>query len=272
MIRHEQAQVPDHLVYYTYNLFAPFAPQITCITSTRLGGVSQSPFHSLNLSTRVGDDENNVNENRLRLCRAMEIEPEMVTQAQLVHGNNIEIITESLPSSFSYKFPETDGLVTNSVNRSLFIPVADCAAVAFFDPQKRVIGMLHSGWKGVVNRINQKMIETMQITYGSDPSDILVGVSPCLGPCCYEVHQDFISTFTEAFPTKAQDFFLPQTDDSIHFDMWSAIRWQLEESGILPEHVEGPTLCTACHVDEFYSHRKERGKTGRFASIIVLRA
>jgi YfiH family protein len=272
MIRHEQAQVPEHFAYYTYELFMPFSPQIACVTSTRLGGISPNPFHSLNLSTRVGDDEKNVNENRLRLCRAMEIGPDRVTQAQLVHGNNIEVITGSSPKSFSYKFPETDGLVTNSINRPLFIPVADCAAVAFFDPQKRVIGMLHSGWKGVVNRINQKMIETMRVTYGSDPSDILVGVSPCLGPCCYEVRQDFISTFTGAFPAKAKDFFLPQIDDTIHFDMWSALRWQLEESGIAPEHIEGPTLCTACCVDEFYSYRKESGKTGRFASIIVLQA
>src|SRR5215813_4206606 len=105
MIRHEQTQVPERLVYYTYDLFVPFSPQIACATSTRLGGISQGPLHSLNLSTRVGDDENNVSENRLRLCKAMEIEPEMVTQAQLVHGNTIAILTESSPRSFSYKFP-----------------------------------------------------------------------------------------------------------------------------------------------------------------------
>lgn len=217
------------------------------------------------------NDEYHVNEKRLRLYKAMNIEPETVIQAQHVHRNNIEIITEQSPSSFSYKFPETDGLVTNVINRPLFIPVADCAAVAFFDPQKQVIGLLHSGWKGVVHSIIPTMVQTMQATYGSDPSDILVGVSPCLGPCCYEVRQDFIATFTEAFPIKGKHFLLPQADDTIHFDMWAALHWQLEESGILPAHIEGPTMCTACHVDEFYSYRKEHGKTGRFASVIVLR-
>lgn len=271
MKQHELEQQPENLVYYTYTLFESFS-QLTCVTSTRRGGVSQGPLHSFNLSTRVGDDEAHVSENRLRLCDAMRIDPETVTQAQLTHGNNIEIITKQSPQSFSYKFPETDGLGTNVVNRPLFIPVADCAAVAFFDPQKQVIGLLHSGWKGVIHHIIPAMVQTMQTTYGSDPSDILVGVSPCLGPCCYEVRQDFIATFTEAFPTKAKDFFLPRSDATIHFDMWAALHWQLEESGILPEHVEGPTICTACHVDEFYSHRKEHGKTGRFASVIVLRA
>lgn len=271
MIRHAWPQVSEDLIYYTYKLFEPFL-QITCMTSTRIGGVSQGSLHSLNLSTRVGDDEHHVNENRSRLCEAMKIEPETVTQAQLVHRNHIEIITEQSPGSFSYKFPETDGLVTNVMHRPLFIPVADCAAVTFFDPQKRVIGMLHSGWKGVIHHIIPAMVQTMQTTYGSDPSDILVGVSPCLGPCCYEVRQDFIATFTEAFPAMAKDFFLPQADDTTHFNMWAALCWQLEESGVLPMHVEGPNICTACRVDEFYSYRKEHGKTGRFASVIVLRA
>jgi YfiH family protein len=272
MKRHEQPQQSEDLVYYTYQIFEPFSSQLTCITSTRLGGVSEGPLRSLNLSTRVGDDENRVTTNRLRLSDVMNVEPGRVAQAQLVHGSRIEIITEQSPKGFAHKFPTTDGLVTNVVEVPLFIPVADCAAVAFFDPQRRVIGMLHAGWKGIVHRIIPSMVDTMCTVYGSDVSHILVAVSPCLGPCCYQVREDFIQAFTEAFPSKAQEFFIPQSDDTIHFDMWSALCWQLGESGVLPEHVEGPAICTACQVDEFYSYRKERGKTGRFASIIVLRS
>jgi len=270
MKRHELEQQPENLVYYTYPLFEPFSSQLICTTSTRLGGVSEGPLHSLNLSTRVGDDEHRVNTNRLRLSRVMNIEPGRVAQAQLVHGHHIEVITEQSPKGFSYKFPTTDGLVTNVAHVPLFIPVADCAAVAFFDPQQRVIGMVQSGWKGRVHCIISALVETMQTVYGSNPTNILVGVSPCLGPCCYEVREDFIRTLTEAFSTKAQDFLLPQVDDTIHFDMWAALRWQLEVCGI--KHVEGPTICTACQVDEFYSHRAEHGRTGRFAGVIVLRA
>jgi YfiH family protein len=270
MIRHELEQQPENLVYYTYGLFEPFSSHITCVTSTRLGGVSQGPLHSLNVSSRVNDDEQNVMTNRLRLCGVMDIDPATVAQAQLVHNNHIQMVTEQSPTGFTHKFGETDGLVTNVVNRPLFIPVADCAAVAFFDPQQRVIGLLHAGWKGIVHKIISAMITTMHTIYGSDPSDILVGVSPCLGPCCYEVREDFIHTLTSAFPTKAEDFFIPQADGTIHFDMWATLRWQLAECGITL--FEGPTICTACRVDEFYSHRKERGKTGRFASTIVLQS
>jgi len=91
----------------------------------------------------------------------MRIDPTTVTQAQLIHGNHIEIITEQSPRSFSYKFPETGGLVTNVANRPLFIPVADCAAIAFFDAYKRVIGLLHAGWKGVIRHIIPEMVQIM---------------------------------------------------------------------------------------------------------------
>ena len=179
-------------------------------------------------------------------------------------------MTENSPKGFSYKFPTTDGFITNVTHLPLFIPVADCAAVAFFDPKQRVIGLLHAGWKGIVHNIIPAMVERMKTIYGSDPSDVLAGISPCLGPCCYQVREDFIETFTQVFPTKARDFFIPQENDTVHFDMWAALHWQLEQSGV--QKVEGPTFCTACRVDEFYSHRKEHGKTGRFASVLMLQS
>jgi YfiH family protein len=201
MKRHKLEQQPENFVYYTYSLFGPFSSQITCVTSTRLGGVSQGPLHSLNVSSRVNDDEQNVMTNRLRIFGVMDIDPTTVAQAQLVHNNHIQIVTEQSATGFTHKFGETDGLVTNVVNRPLFIPVADCAAVAFFDPLQRVIGLLHAGWKGIVRNIVPAIITIIHTTYGSNPSDILVGVSLCLGPCCYEVREDFIHTMAKVQKT-----------------------------------------------------------------------
>ena len=270
MIRHEQTQPQENLVYYTYQLFQSF-PQVQCITSTRLGGVSEGHLHSLNLSFRVGDDENAVLTNRTRFYNVIDVVPEQVAQAQLVHGSHSEMVTTQSPIGSAYQFPETDGLMTHVPNTALFIPVADCAAVAFFDPKQQVIALVHAGWKGIVNRIVQKIIATMNETYESSPSDILVGISPCLGPCCYQVREDLVDVFTQAFPTQAQQFFLTQSDGTIYLDMWKALRWQLLESGIQAVHLDAADLCTACHTDEFYSHRAEQGKTGRFATLIVLR-
>ncbi len=269
MIKHEHHQTYENLVYYSYKLFEPFS-QVSCITSTRLGGVSEEYFHSLNLSFRVGDIEQSVITNRSRFYALIDAKTNTVVQGQLVHDAHIEIVTEQSPSELFYAFPKTDGLITNVFHRPLFLPVADCAAVAFFDPVQQIIALAHAGWKGVVARIVPKTVAIMHETFGSNPSDILVGISPSIGPCCFQVREDVIRIFTEAFPTLAHHFFLRQPDESTHLDMWTALRWQLSESNILANHIEESSICTACHTNEFYSHRAEKGKTGRFASLIAL--
>lgn len=271
MFRHERLQPEENLVYYTFEIFEPFS-QLTCLTSTRLGGVSQGYLHSLNLSFRVGDQEEAVLTNKERFYRLANLDAETVAQAQLVHGAHVEVIRNHTPRDARYKFPSTDGLVTNLVNRPLFIPVADCLTIAYFDPKRHVIGLAHVGWRGAVANIPQIMIEVMQTSYDTNPADLLVGISPGLGPCCYEVRDDLVAIFEETFPGQAHHFFLTQPDGRIHLDMWATVCWQLQERGILPERIELAQICTACHTGEFYSHRAEQGKTGRFATVIVLQS
>lgn len=270
MLRREYPQSGENLVYYTFSIFDPY-PHLSCVVSTRSGGVSTDYLRSLNLSFRTGDKEEHVIENRTRFYRIADVDAESVAQGQLVHGNHVESITLDSPAGSRYKFPETDGLVTSLKNRPLFIPVADCTAIAFFDPEQQVIGMVHAGWKGAVNGIPQRMVETMQKAYGCNPTNILVGIRPGIGPCCYQVREDLVEIFTRAFPEVASRFFVTQPDDTIHLDMWTALRWQLEVSGILPEHLNIAEICTACHTDEFYSHRAEHGKTGPFACLLILK-
>lgn len=271
MIRHNYQQPEEALVYYTYEHFSSF-PHVACLTSTRLGGVSQGYLRSLNLSFRVGDEEEAVLTNKDRFYRLLDIDAESVAQAQLVHGAHVEIVRDYAPRDARYKFLSTDGLVTNLINRPLFIPVADCLAIAYVDPKHHAIGLAHAGWKGAVARIPEEMVKVMHTTYGTDPADLLVGISPGLGPCCYEVQQDLVAIFTETFPDQAHRFFAAQANGSIHLDMWTAVSWQLQQVGVRTEHIELANICTACCTDEFYSHRAEKGKTGRFASIIVLQS
>jgi hypothetical protein len=149
MLRHEHVQPDENLVYYTFPLFDAY-PGLACLVSTRLGGVSTGYLRSLNLSFRTGDTEEAVVENRRRLNSVLGAQTERVAQAQLVHGNHIERVTEQAPFDAFSPFPSTDGLVTNLQDRPLFIPVADCTAIAFFDPKQQVIGLVHAGWKGVI--------------------------------------------------------------------------------------------------------------------------
>ncbi len=265
MIQHRYG----NLLSFSFHLFEPFS-QMSCLISTRLGGVSQGHCRSLNLLFRVGDEESAVLTNRSRFYHVAGVEPERVAQAQLVHGTHIEMVTSQTPCGMFLQLPETDGLLTNIPNKALFIPVADCAAIAFFDPKHYVIGMLHAGWRGAVKGITYQMVATMREAFGSHPSDILVGLSPSIGPCCYQVKEDLVEVFTKAFPSDAHRFFLRQEDETIHLDMWAFLQWQLLGSGIREEHIENSGLCTACHTEWFYSHRAEHGKTGRFAGLIML--
>jgi YfiH family protein len=271
MIGHEHGK----LLYFSYNIFEPFDTMFSFVSS-RLGGVSTGYCHSLNLSLSAGDDEAAVIKNRTLVCEAMGIELGSVTIGQLVHGTNIAVVTSSsrgkgATDRFS-SIPATDGLITDVPELPLLTLVADCAVLSFFDPKRQVVALGHGGWRGTVGGIARKMVERMNGAFGCNPADIRVGISPSIGPCCYEVREDVIDAFHDAFPDQAQRFFVLQPDGSVHLDMWKAITWQLLDSGIQNEHIELSGICTACHTDLFYSHRAEKGRTGRFGAITTLRS
>lgn len=271
MIRRQHTQTPENLIYYTFHQFEGL-PKISNVISTRLGGISKDYLSSLNLSfsSMVGDQWENVIANRSRFYDILHIQPEQVAQAELVHGNRVAIVDEHTPRGTFEKLSATDGLVTNVPGIALFIPVADCAAISFYDPKAHVVAMIHSGWKGTVAGIIPETVKKM-CQLGSNPVDVLVGISPVLEKCCYEVRADLVDAVTQAFPQQAASFFT-QREDDIHyqFDFLGLLRWQLEAAGILSTHIETSGMCTACNVREFYSHRGEHGKTGRFTGLISM--
>jgi len=271
MIRHEQSE----LVYFSYHLFKPFEHILT-IVSSRPGGVSAKPYESLNLALSVGDDADAVMTNRALLYEAIGVDVDAVTIAQLVQGTHIEIVKSSSRGMEAAErakcFVGTDGLITNIPNAPLSILIADCAALSFFDPKRNVIGLGHAGWRGTAGGIARKMVEAMNAAFDCHPADLLVGISPSIGPCCYQVRDDVVQAFHEAFPGQSDTLFVPQPDGSTHLDMWTALTCQLQASGVQQEHIELAGICTACHTDLFYSNRAERGETGRFTGMIALRS
>jgi polyphenol oxidase len=269
MIRHEQGE----LAYFSYPLFEPFE-QILCVVSSKKGGVSAQPFDSLNLALSVGDDPVAVMTNRERLCKTIGVEVDAMTIAQLVQGTHVELVTSSSrglnAAEKAQRFVDTDGLITNVADVPLFIFIADCAALSFFDPKRKVIGIGHAGWRGAVGGIARKMVEAMNRAFDCNPADVLVGISPSIGPCCYQVREDVFAAFQGAYPKQASTFFVQQPDGSIHLDMWKALTYQLQSSGIQEAHIELAGICTACHTDVFYSNRSEGGLSGRFTGMIAL--
>jgi YfiH family protein len=257
----------------SYQLFAAH-PNVGNVVSTRLGGVSAPPYHELNLALSTQDDHDAVLENRRRLCAAVDVALDSLTIGQLVQGTHITIVSEGIRGCGSLDrataLPGTDGLITNVPNTPLAVLVADCTVVSYFDPMRQVIALAHAGWRGTPGGIVPKMVRTMQEQFGCRPEDILVGMSPNIGKDHFQVRDDVLKAFQAFFGDQTGRFFTLQEDGSYLLDLNAALVQQLKDSGIQEEHVEVAGICTYEHTNLFYSHRKENGRTGRFAGLIVL--
>jgi YfiH family protein len=142
---------------------------------------------------------------------------------------------------------------------------ADCTPVLLHDPVRRVVGLAHGGWRGIAAGVARRAVQAMRDAYGCRPADIVAGIGPAIGPCCYEVGEDVAGAIGRAFPG-APGLLSPRPNGRWHLDLWSAARLQLVGAGVRRVHVAG--VCTACRTDEWYSHRAERGRTGRHAVVI----
>jgi len=225
--------------------------------STRIGGVSSSFFHSLNLGLIRGDSRQKVIANRRRFFDAIQIPAERTVQGVQIHGNRIRIVTE--PGTY----PGTDGFITIQKELVLLIKTADCPAVLLIDPQQQVIAAIHAGWRSVVNGILEQAIRLLAEQFNSRPANILCGVGPAMRSCCYEVQEDFRKMFPEdVIIRRGEKFFL---------DLPLAIRLKLLGQGIAENHFDDSKLCTSCRADLFFSHRRDGGQTGRMMTAIYLR-
>jgi YfiH family protein len=229
---------------------------------TRNHGRSTGPFRSLNIGYGVGDNDVHVELNRQKISRS--IEGKDIVYLTQIHGRDIVVFQKddkreiTKQSPFPYK---GDALVSDISGKFLVIQVADCQSVLMYDPVRRVAANVHSGWRGSINNIIGRTVETMRDIFHCDPADIIAGISPSLGPCCAE----FIN-----YPKEIPENLWKYNVGSSHFDFWAMSCDQLCDAGLLPENVSLSRICTRCNTHLFFSYRGE-GRTGRFASVIGLR-
>jgi len=228
---------------------------------TRVGGVSRGPFATLNLGHSVGDDPAAVEENHRRALGALGVVPGRTVSPCQVHGARVSVVGRAHLGTLQ---PETDALVTAAPGVPLLMRFGDCASVLFFDPLRRAIGMAHAGWRGVVAGAVGATVRTMRDRLGCDPGDLWAGIGPTIGPCCYEMGPDTAEAVQAACPPGAD--IVRRVDGRVHVDLPAAVRAQLRAAGV--GRVEDSGLCTACRVDEFFSHRAEHGRTGRFGVVL----
>lgn len=243
--------------------------------STRLGGVSRPPYDTLDLALHVGDEAAAVRENRGLFARSLGLDARRIVTPEQVHGDVVACVDEQDAGRGSQSYDdcikETDALITDTPGLPLMLCFADCTPIVFLDPEKRAVGIAHGGWKGTVQSIAAKTLARMTEAFGTQPRDVLVGIGPSIGPCCYEVGAEVAARFCAAFPY-AEELLLHETDGHVHLDLWEANRQQLLRSGVPEDNIEVAGECTCCRHAWYYSYRADQGKTGRIAALISLRS
>ena len=242
--------------------------------STRKGGVSTGIFSSMNLNFKRGDDPDAVMENYRRMAAALNMRVEDMVLSDQTHTTNVRVITEEDRGKGILKpqdYSDVDGMITNVPGIVLVTSYADCVPLYFVDPVRKAIGLSHSGWKGTVGHIGQKTVWKMHEVYGSEPKDIVAAIGPSICQSCYEVSDDVAEAFKANFTAdEAADILLDKGNGKYQLDLWKANWYVLTDAGILPEHLSVTDLCTACHPDLLWSHRKTNGQRGGLAAFLSL--
>lgn len=253
----------DGLRYYSFDLLE--GSGVRQAVFTRRGGVSPSPWASLNVGGLNGDPRENVIENRRRMFAVFGRPVESLFDVWQVHS--ADAVASSQPRPLDAAHQKADIILTDRPEVTLFMRFGDCVPLLLVDPHRRAICLAHAGWQGTVKKVARAAVAAMQAQYGSRPEDLLVGIGPSVGVHHYQVGQNVVDAVETAFGSDAQSL-LPEYNDHAHFDLWAANRLTLEQCGVRSVEVSG--VCTVCHVRDWFSHRAEQGKTGRFGALLAL--
>lgn len=242
------------------------------VFSTRLGGVSEGQYSTLNTSFSSGDDFENVEENYRRLCSAEGIDVSHLVLSRQTHTNNVRVVTKSDCGTGYTKpsFSDVDGLLTNESGVALVTQYADCTPLLFCDPVKRVCATSHAGWRGTVSQIGKVTVDKMVNEFGCRREDIIAAIGPCICQDCYEVDTPVFNAFVDN-GIDITDVFREGRDEN-HFmlNLVNANKNILISAGIREDNIDISDICTCCNADELHSHRATGGKRGNLAAIIEL--
>lgn len=232
---------------------------------TRHGGLSPEPWSSLNVGGTVGDDLTRARANRNLSLAALGCSPESVFDVWQVHGADVVCATAPRPDGESMR--QADIILTDNPELTLYMRFADCVPILFHDARKGVVGVAHAGWMGTLRGVATAAVDMLKKQYGSNPADLVAGIGPSIGPDHYEVGADVILQVMQKFGDES-DLFLKSHSGKIHFDLWKTNQTLLERAGV--GNIEVAEICTACNTNDWFSHRAEKGRTGRFGALITL--
>lgn len=259
-------QTTGTVTHYSFEHLCQW-PELTQAAFGRGGGVSEAPYDTLNISYAVQDDPGRVKINRERMARAVGWNPSCIVSAHQVHGRDVVAVGREMVGQPDIR--GTDALVTNESGVLLLLKFADCVPVVLWDPVKRVVGLAHAGWRGTMAGTPAAALEMMADRYGTRPSDVLAGIGPSIGPCCYQVGPEVVSAASERFAGAA--VLHPDGTGAFRLDLWAANMETLMRVGLAEENIAVAGICTRCRSDLFFSHRAAGGLAGRFGFVAGIR-
>lgn len=250
------------LVYYQFSLW----PDLKHGIFTRHGGVSVAPWASLNLGGNVGDDPAAVRQNHDRMYAALRLDSSRACTVWQVHS--ADTVLANGPVRGRRWLALADGMITDQLDTPLAMRFADCTPLLFYDPAQGVIGIAHAGWRGTAQGIGANTVRAMVQAYGCKPSNIQAGIGPSIGPRRYQVGEEVVAAVQAHFGTTDGLIRRDPADGTAYLDLWEANRRDLQCAGV--EQIEVAGICTAERTNEFFSHRAEQGRTGRFGAVLSL--
>lgn len=233
---------------------------------TRHGGESPAPWASLNLGGNVGDDPKAVRHNHEKMYATLGVRDDLACSVWQVHS--ADVVIANRPVSNRRWLALADGMVTDRLEIPLSMRFADCTPLLFYDPVQGVIGMAHAGWRGTVLGIGANVVHTMAESYGCKPAHIQAGIGPSIGPDHYQVGEEVVDAVRNYFGTIEGLIRRDPSDGTAYLDLWAANQLDLERAGV--NQIEVSRICTYQQNEDFFSHRAEKGRTGRFGAVMAL--
>ncbi|MFQ5683443.1 MAG: peptidoglycan editing factor PgeF [Candidatus Binatia bacterium] len=229
----------------------------------RRGGKSVGPYSSLNLSFRVGDDPRAVKDNMCDVKKAVGVHDLRIVTMKQMHGDHIIDMKDRNRKEAG----EADGMVAEEREIFLGVLTADCVPILFSVPGRKLVAVVHAGWRGTLAGIAPKMVRHLNERYDAEPDSLETAIGPAIGACCYEITADVSGPLVRKWRDLAQNC-LQGKDGRQFLDLRELNRLQLEEAGIPAKQIFRLGPCTSCAGDDFYSYRRERRETGRQMSFI----
>lgn len=263
----------EMLEYLTFPKLSELG-NIRHLFSTRIGGVSEGIYSSMNLSFSRGDAEEAVLENYRRISEILDTDVNHIVCSDQTHTVNIRYVTMADAGkgvTVSKDYSDIDGLITDEQGLCLATFYADCVPLYFVDPIKNVIGLAHSGWRGTVERMGAHMVNAMVERFGCNPADMVVAIGPSICQSCYEISEEVAMRFREGFWKDKEVLMQGKEPGKYQLDLWKANKEVLVHSGILPENIDVTDVCTCCNSEYLFSHRASHGQRGNLGAFLMIR-